>query len=289
MDTTLNLPATHERALAYRVLRYAPNAVRDEWVNIGVLVFALHSPDFRLRMVEEQEDFSRLRRLQPQADENLIRRMRDHLEERVATFLANDRQEREDQTLPGDALQALVDKWDSTLSSIMQFAPQKGVYAADLDAEVDRLYAEQVAPASREIRVGAAGGRAMMRSYCSQVWRQAKLWDKIEKSVRVEEFTFRGDPMRIDYCYRRNGTHGFVQTLSVSRAPGDCKNLAYTAERIAKRAPFGSEFLAVTDIALQPGNDRHQFVGSTLRDAGIESVPLEGFAVWVAKLRPSLQ
>jgi len=69
-------------------------------------------------------------------------------------------------------------------------------------------------------------------------------------------------------------------------ASGDCKTLAYTVDRIAKRAPFASEFLAVTDIVLQPGNDRHQLVGSTLRDAGIESVPREGLAVWVAKLRP---
>jgi DUF3037 family protein len=289
MDTMLNLPATHPPVLTYRLLRYAPNGVRDEWINIGVLVFAQHSNDFRLRMVEEHDEFSRLRRLQPQTDENLIRRMRDHLEERVATFFDNERQERKDRAVPSDALQVLVDKWDTTLSTILQFSPPKGVYADDLDAEVDRLYAEQVAPVGRDSRVGAAGGRAMMRSYCSQVWRQAKLWDKIEKSVRVEEFTFRGDPMRIDYCYRHNGTRGFVQTLSVSRAPGDCKNLAYTADRIAKRAPFASEFLAVTDIVLQPGNDRHQFVGSTLRDAGIESVPLEGFAVWVAKLRPSLQ
>jgi hypothetical protein len=28
----------------------------------------------------------------------------------------------------------------------------------------------------------------VMRKYCSQVWRQAKLWDKIEKSIRVGEF-----------------------------------------------------------------------------------------------------
>ena len=276
-------------AFVYRVLRYAPDAVRDEWINIGVLVFALESSDFRLRMVEDHDEFSRLRRLQPQADENLIRRMRDHLEDRIADFLRNQRQERGGQMVPGEALQALVNKWDATLSSILQFAPQKGVYAADLDAEVDRLYAEQVAPAARELRVGAPGSRAFIRNYCSQVWRQAKLWHKIEKSVRVDEFTFPGDPMRMDYCYRHNGTRGFVQTLSVSRAPGDCKNYAYTADRIAKRAGFASEFAAVTDVALQPGNDRHQFVSDTLREVGIEPVPLEGFAVWVAKLRPLLQ
>ncbi len=95
--------------------------------------------------------------------------------------------------------------------------------------------------------------------------------------------------MRIDYSYRRNGTRGFVQTLSVSRAPADCKLFAYTAARMAARAPFATEFAAVTDVPLVAGNERHTFVWETLRDVGIEPIPMEGFAVWVAKLRPMLQ
>ena len=73
----------------------------------------------------------------------------------------------------------------------------------------------------------------------------------------VAEFTFPGDPMRIDYSYRRNGTRGYVQTRSVSRAPGDCKSYAYTAARFAARAPFASEFAAVTDVPLLAENERH--------------------------------
>jgi hypothetical protein len=42
-------------------------------------------------------------------------------------------------------------------------------------------------------------------------------------------------------------------------------------------------------VPLVAGNERHVFVRETLRDAGIEPVPMEGFAVWVAKLRPMLQ
>jgi len=86
------------------------------------------------------------------------------------------------------------------------------------------------------------------------------LWDRIEKSQRVTDYTFPGDPMRLDYCYRKNGARGFVQTLSVSRAPADCKLYAYTAARIAQRAPFPSEFAAVTDIAWR----RRRMIGTVL-------------------------
>ena len=94
--------------------------------------------------------------------------------------------------------------------------------------------------------------------------------------------------MRIDYGYRRNGTRGFVQTLSVSRAPGEVKSLAYTVERIRSKVP-ASEFTAVTDVHLLADNERHRFVRETLRDAGAEAVPLEGLAVWTAKMRPMIQ
>jgi len=94
--------------------------------------------------------------------------------------------------------------------------------------------------------------------------------------------------MRIDYGYRRNGTRGFVQTLSVSRAPGDVKSLAYTVERIRNKVA-ASEFTAVTDRTADRGKRAHQFVRETLRDAGVEAVPLEGLAVWTAKMRPMIQ
>jgi len=271
------------KACAYRILRYTPNLVRDEWVNIGVLLFNPGTGERRLRLIEEQEEFNRVRRLHPEADETLLRALRDDLEDRFQPVSAGG-------SNGGSAnWQEVLGKWDDTLSNALQLAPQKGVFAAHLDAELERLYADHVAMQRAPSRVGAPGSRAQMRSYCSQVFRQARLWDRIEKSVRASEFTFPGDPMRLDYSYRRNGTRGFVQSLSVTRAPADAKLFAYTAQHITAKAALKTEFAAVTDVALNAENDRHRFVRETLRDAGIEPVAMEGFAVWVAKLKPLLQ
>lgn len=271
------------RACAYRILRYTPNLVRDEWVNIGVLVFDPQSGERRLRLIEEQEEYARVRRLHPHADEAVLRALRDDLESR---FEAAPRTNGHGN---GGGVQDLLRKWDETLANALQLAPQKGVLGGDLDAELERLYADHVAVPRAPARAGAPGSRVQMRSYCSQVFRQARLWERIQKSVRASEFTFPGDPMRLDYSYRRNGTLGFVHTLSVSRAPGDVKSLAYTAEQITGKASLKTEFTAVTDIELAEANDRNRFVNRTLRDAGIEPVPLGHFAVWVGKLKPLLQ
>ncbi len=281
-----------EHGLVYRVLRYTPNLVRDEWVNIGVLLFDPKTGERRLRLIEDEDEYNRVRRLHPEADDALLRRLRDHLEARFGA-------------IPGDAaqmttgngggvdnaaaFQALLGKWDDTLANALQLAAPKGVLAVDLDSEMERLYGDHVAVPRRSGRVGLPGGRSNIRSHCSQVFKQARLWERLQKSVPAAEFTFPGDPMRLDYSYRRNGTRGFVQTLSVSRAPADAKLLAYTAERIQHKAQFASEFAAVTDVPLSAGNGRHRFVLDTLRDVGVEPVPVEGFAVWVAKLRPMLQ
>jgi hypothetical protein len=273
-----------ERTCAYRILRYTPNLVRDEWVNIGVLVYDPHSGERRLRLIEEQEEYARLRRLHPEADESLLRALRDNLEDRFDSFRSSNGSGSND-----TALQELLRKWDDTLSNALQLAPQKGLIANDLDTELERLYGDHVALPRVPGRVGAPGSRVQMRSYCSQVFRQARIWDRIQKHVRASEFTFPGDPMRIDYSYRRNGTRGFIQALSVSRAPGDAKGIAHTFEAIAAKSSLKTEFAAITDIDLKENNDRNRFVDRTLRDAGIEPVPLDHFAVWVAKLKPMIQ
>jgi len=268
-----------EPSLAYHILRYVPDLVRDEWVNIGVLVFNPRTGERRLRLIEEQVEYNRVRRLHPTVDETVLRALRDDLEDRL-----------DPQTDDGPAisLQKILRKCDETLSTTLQIAPQKGVLADDLDAELERLYSDHVAVPRPHSGVGQPGSRATIRAYCAQVFKQARIWDRIEKSVRVAEFTFPGDPSRLDYSYHRNGTRGFVHTLSVTRAPQDAKSLSYNVRHIAEKARYHTEFAAVTDVALSRDNDRQRFVIDTLREVGIEPVPTEGLAVWVAKLQLSL-
>lgn len=172
------------------MLRYTPNLVRDEWVNIGVLVFDPQTGERRLLLIEEPEEYARVRRLHPRADEELLRALRDDLENRFAgasELFPGNGQKTEKERGEGEEKPAwlrLLAKWDDTLSNALQLAPQKGVYADDLDAETERLYADHVAPARAVTRVGAPGGRGVVRSYCAQVLKQARLWERKEKGGR---------------------------------------------------------------------------------------------------------
>src|SRR4051812_22742353 len=121
------IPQPPEQALAYHILRYVPNLIRDEWVNIGVLVFNPETGERRVRLIEDQDEYNRLRRLHPWADEALLRALRDDLENRLDSGIGG-------KTNNGVAVsqipwQNVLSKWEDTLSNALQIAPQKGVLA----------------------------------------------------------------------------------------------------------------------------------------------------------------
>jgi|SRR5579864_1251149 len=267
---------TNRSTLTYRVLRYTPNLVRDEWVNIGILLEDPEKRRARARIIEEDSELVRVRRLHPSADDSLLRALPADFEAQLAAA--------------GDAAGGWIDKLDGTLSNVLQFSPQKAVLAEDFDAELDRLYHDHVALPPRQGR-GAAifeNTRAWIRAKLSDVFRRHKILGNMQRGVKVEAFTQPGDPMRIDYAYRMNGTRGYVQALSLGRDPAQAKVLAYTAECIrAKQA--NSEFTAITEIGPADENSRHQFIVRLFDEQKIGIVPLPQVEMFAERLRPRLQ
>ena len=269
------MPDERLHAFTYRILRYTPNLVRDEWVNIGIVIHDPAGKGFRVRLVEELNEFARIRRLHPTADENLLRALRADFEEQIEAHR--------------DDLSGYVAQLDQTLSNILQLSPQRGVLAEDLDAEVDRLYRDHVEPPRyRGAAAEAANTPTGIRTRINQVFRSAGILPRMERRFSVDAFTYPGDPLRLDYSYRRNGTRGFVHALALARDPAQAKVLAYTAERVrAKLAK--TEFAAVTETRPSPDNDRHQFVVRLLEDQGIDLVPLAGLEGFASRLKPTIQ
>ncbi|PYU21287.1 MAG: hypothetical protein DMG32_21015 [Acidobacteria bacterium] len=262
------------RPCAYHVVRYTPNLVRDEWVNIGILLFDPSSGRLLQRLMEEPAEFARVRRLHPTADEELLRRLSDGFAPQSAAS-------------GGDA-QGYIARLEQTLSNTVQLSPQRGLLAEDLEAELDRLYHDHV-EVPRKGRSGEElATRNGIRARANQVFRGTGIWPRLARRLRVDEFTYAGDPLRLDYDYRRNGTRGFVHALSLSRDPGQAKVLAFTADAIRQKLDH-SEFVAVTEAEPRPQeNPRHRFILGLLEAREIGVVPLARLAEWSYRLRPTL-
>jgi hypothetical protein len=266
--------AQNLRACAYHVVRYTPNLVRDEWVNIGILLFDPAGGRLLQRIVEEPAEFARVRRLHPSADEDLLRRLSDDFATQSAAA--------------GGNAQNYILRLEQTLSTTVQLSPQKGLLAEDLEAELDRLYRDHVEAPRHGRLTEDITSRNGIRARANQVFRGTGIWPRLERRLRVDEFTYTGDPLRLDYGYRRNGTRGFVQALSLSRDPGQAKVLAFTADAIRQKVPH-TEFVAITEVEPRPReNPRHRFVLGLLEAREISLVPLSRLAEWSYRLRPTL-
>ncbi|MFZ0820200.1 MAG: DUF3037 domain-containing protein [Candidatus Acidiferrales bacterium] len=267
------MPESALNAFAYHIVRYAPNLIRDEWVNIGVVAYDPAEPRFRVRLIEDESEFSRLRRLHPASDEAALRGLSSLFE----STLSDHRGE----------ISMWTAKLEQMLSNTVQFSPRKGLLAADLDSEMDRLFHDQVA--APRARASVTGSRSAIRSQATQVFRTTGLLSKLRRGVHLDDYTFPGDPLHLDYAYQRNGTRGFIQSLALTREPAQAKVLAYTADAIRSKIEK-TEFVAITEMELRPEeNKRHQFISGLFKEKEISLVPLSRLPVWAHQLRPLLQ
>jgi len=276
------VPEEQQNLLRYRILRYVPNPIRDEWVNVGVLLEEADPPGAdgvrgsrrALRVIDEPSELARVRRLHPRADEGLLRALPGEFEARLAA--------------PESEVATYLGKLDQTLSNVLQFSPQTGVLAGDFDAELDRLFRDHVAAPATGRGGILENTRAWIRARLNDVFRRHRILGKLERGVRVEEFTQPGDPLHIDYAYRYNGTRGFLHAVALGRDPAQAKVLAYTAEQIRARLAH-AEFTAITEVEPSEQNPRQQFVARIFAEQQIALVPLNRVEMFAEALRPRLQ
>ena len=265
----------------YRILRYMPNLLRDEWVNIGVLLEETSGertalrPAMRLamRLIEEPGEFARVRRLHPDADEDYLRGLGPEFDARLRG--------------PAAEVAAYLQKLEQNLSNVLQLGPVKALLAENFDAELDRLYREQVTPPLRRSGGLLQNTRDWMRSKLSDVFRRHRILGKLEQRVRVEGFTQPGDPMRLDFGYQ-NGARGFIHSVSLRRDLPQAKALAYTAGCIHAR-DGEAEITAVTDAVPDPENPRHVFVEKLFAGERVRIVAMSQVEGFAEELRQRIQ
>jgi hypothetical protein len=254
-------------------VQYLPNLVRGEFVNVGVLLFA---PQGRAegRMLEGESELARLRRLHPHVDPALLRGVTSELMARLPGF---------EQDPAGH-----LDKLDESLSNVIQLGPQKGTLAESFDRELERLFDTLVAPPaparrSAERRADSLGG---IRRQANAIFATTGILRKMAP-VRAAEFC-PGDPLRVDYSWRSNGTRGFAQALVLNQGGERAKAWAYTSGRIRARAGKAT-FTAITEAEVRPEDERHAFVRDVLAEQDIEMVPLSRLYLWARDLSATIR
>lgn len=270
------MPETELQPYAYRIVRLLPDLRREEFVNLGVVLFSPKNNWLDARFVREEGEFARIRRLHPQADLGLLRNLEAEFTDRLAGF---------EQDVTGQIL-----KLEDTLSNAIQLGPQRGLLTANAAEDLERIYQEHVAPPKRArttVANGEVDSPAAIRRRANQVFAEAGVLRHMQPA-RAATYTGAGDTMRIDFHYRMNGSQGFAQALSLNRDPAQAKAFAFTAERIRDKVNH-AEVSAITETEPLSQNERHRFVINLFADRKIEVVPLAVLGSWANKLATRIQ
>ncbi|MGB6133445.1 MAG: DUF3037 domain-containing protein [Acidobacteriaceae bacterium] len=196
----------------FLLVRYVPDPVRNEFVNIGVLVRdAAHPESAQLRFTR---DWGRVLCIDPDADTAMLEAMEGEMRQRLL--------EKDAGTKP---LMAII---EDSFSHQLQITEPKGCLAETLPAQMDELMRLYVEP--RKVKAGKAlSGRAAIARTLRTRFEQAGVWDLMRRRIAASAYTRPGDPLKIDCGYRPNGIIRMFHAVSLSTDVELAKVLAFSA------------------------------------------------------------
>jgi hypothetical protein len=226
------------RTCEFRLIRYVPDAVRNEYVHIGVVLREQGSRE--PAQIRFTHDWRRVRCMDPEADTALLEGMESELRRRL-------------QEDPDGKLMKILNE---ALSLSVQMTEPKAYLAESLPAGMEELMRLYVEPPPRE-RVSRLSGRAAIQAQMRTEFERAGVWDLLRKKIAASEYTRPGDPLRIDVGYRPNGVIRMFHAVSLEPGVEMAKVLAFSSaglragvERVEKAQ---LELTAVIEPALKLG------------------------------------
>ena len=187
----------------FLLLRYVPDAVKNEFVNVGLVLLAA-SGRAELRFTR---DPSRMRCLDPDADLELLEALESDLRDRL--LHSN-----------GDR-DSILRKIQDSFSNGLQASDFKACLAESPSAEADALAHIYLERAQRR-RTREAGARQTIFDRMRLEFESAGVWQlpAMLRNISAADYTRSGDPLRIDCGY----TARAISTVKMFHAlalPGD--------------------------------------------------------------------
>ncbi len=235
---------------SFQLLRYVPNIVSGEFVNIGLLLF---DRDERLIGARFTPDFRRLR-CNPSVDHHYLECLRREFEEKL---------------LLGEAFAPYVEGLRADLSNTLQLSDRRAFDGSEVSVEVERLTntylttprREEIEGEQREPRPGT---RQALRRHMEESFRRHALLgdDRMHRQVSV---SYGGPRMRFtfDYGYQPNGVVKYVHALALRNDVSDASKLCFAFDKMRAATADPPELTAVVDDAF-PDDTRELLASSSV-------------------------
>lgn len=197
------------------LVRYVPDTVKNEFINIGVVLREAARPE--TTRVRFTRDWGRVRCVDPEADTEMLEALEYEVRERFSNGVVE----------TASMMKALEDSF----SNMLQITEPKACLADSIPAEIEqlsRLYIES----RKQSEARRASGRQAISTSIRRQFEAVGVWNVMRKRIQVAMYTQPGDPLRIDCGYRPNGVIRMFHAVSLEGDLEAAKVLAFSAPQM---------------------------------------------------------
>jgi hypothetical protein len=267
-----------ERRFQYSVVRYVPNIVRDEAVNVGVLMRAVDATEFEARFLPRG---SAVRKLWPTADREIVRNFERELEKAAtegATLFGPEHPLLRRFGVPTDP--GFIARARAEFVGNLQLTAPRGIVANDLGSALNwayRTYVEEPSSESRPINYQSMAPQQMR----DRLWRVFQRRDLIRPEGLTKRLLLEGRhaPWTFDLGYR-NGSLNLINSIALNAETADTnlgRSLVFKGmidDVAAKQADVHAIAVVRTHMGGRTDSPGSREALAILDDSGIEAVQI---------------
>jgi hypothetical protein len=195
----------------FSLIRYVPDPVKNEFVNIGVLLREAARPE--ALVVKFTRDWARVRCVDPDADIAMLEAMEAEMQRRLLE--------------PEPEVKPLIETMEDSFSHQLQITAPKACLAENAAAGMEELMQLYVEPRKQKARQALSGRQAIARSMRMH-FEHARVWELMRKRIAASAYTRPGDSLKIDCGYRPNGAIRMFHAVSLASDAELAKVLAFS-------------------------------------------------------------
>ena len=239
------------------LLRYVPDAVRNEFVNIGVLLVEADAGFADIRLTK---DWRRVRCLDSDVDVEMLEAIGREVGLRLADVTDRD---------------LLMRKLEESLSNVVQLSASKGCLTDDPRKELEELALLYVDTKKAGEKRGASG-RQKVFSAMRASFVEAGVWPHMRQEIEAAQYTQTGDLLKVDCGYRPNGVVKLFHAISLTHDPNVAKVLAYSFPKIAEGIQRNERATTSLTVVVEDDFDASaktiEFAEVVLKQSGIQRI-----------------
>jgi hypothetical protein len=270
------MKASELKECSYFLVRYVPDVVKGEFINIGVFLFC---PAEQFLGCSFSDDWRRVNRFHAQADSEFLEDLQSHFKQQIEEHKKD--------------LDGYVREMQQSYSNLIELSPPRKCLTADLDAQLHELFdryvgARLTAPPEQDARMRIRHRLTESLRRCGVLGHKS-----FEKGIPALRWSGAGDPFVFDFGYepleptgKPNGRGKLIHTLSLKKDPKLAKELRLTFDRVRVKGP--SHLTVGHEDILDPDDAVVRFSQDVLQDEHIRLVPVSGFDEYAQRIRAEL-